>query len=106
MTERKPGEPAGLSTDQETVLVAIGQAMDGMKAHGDTLSQWRLLQIERAIEALDGGEHGIALDFVKRAVADTAEIMPREREAAERLTQRLSADRLRAAIAARRRRAD
>ena len=45
-----PDELAGLSGDQENALLAIEMAMSEMKAHGDEMSQWRLAQIERAIE--------------------------------------------------------
>ncbi|MCW5771089.1 MAG: hypothetical protein KIT16_05585 [Rhodospirillaceae bacterium] len=98
MTERNPGDTAGLSQDQETALVAIGQAMDAMKAHGDALSQWRLLQIEAAIAALDRGRHDEALRHVERASQPADSLTPEERRDADALAHRLDLDRLRATL--------
>lgn len=103
MTERKPDHAAGLSSpEQETALVAIGQAMEGLTAHGDAHSQWRLHQIERAIAALDRGEHEAALRRVERASIPAEELSAAERHESAKLGRRLEADQLRAALDARR----
>ncbi len=102
--KRRPGEPAGLSRDQENALLAIEQAMAEMQAHGDAMSQWRLAQIERAIEALDRGAHRSALSLVERARTPAHRVSPQDRADAAKLETRLEAEQLLAALAARRRR--
>jgi hypothetical protein len=87
--ERKLHEQAGLSADQETALLAIEQAMSELRAHADDLSQWRLLQVERALDALDKGLHRTALELVERAVLPAAQVPESERAEAARLARRL-----------------
>lgn len=101
--KRKPGAPEGLSREQENALLAIEMAMSEMKAHGDAMSQWRLAQIERAIAALDRGQHRQALDLVERARTPAERISGAERTEAAQLEQRLELDQLRAQLATRRR---
>ena len=81
---------AGLSSDQETALLAITQAMEHVGAHSDRLGQWRLRQIERAMAALDAGEPRAALEFAGRAVLPMRRIPARERLAAVRLDRALA----------------
>lgn len=81
---------AGLSAEQETALLAITQAMQHMSAHADRLGQWRLRQIERAMAALDAGEHRTAMDLAGRAVLPIRRIPARERLAATRLERALA----------------
>jgi len=101
---RRPDDKAGLSGEQENALLAIEMAMTEMKAHGDRLSQWRLAQIERAIDALDHGRHRAALDFVARARGPADRISAVERMEAEKLERRLDVEQLIGQIAARRQR--
>ncbi len=100
---RKPDEKAGLSQNQENALLAIEQAMSEMKAHGDDMSQWRLAQIERAIGALDRGQHRMALAFVERARMPADRISARDRAEAAQLEKRLEVEQLMALLDARRR---
>ena len=100
--KRKPYDKAGLSGDQENALLAIEMVMSEMKAHGDAMSQWRLAQIERAIKALDNGQHRTALGFVERARTPADKISDTERAEAAKLEGKLELAQLRAALAARR----
>jgi hypothetical protein len=100
MPTRKPDEKAGLSNDQENALLAIEQAMGTLKAHGDDLSQWRLMQLERALKALDLGQHRTALGLVDRAMAPAGEIGEADRREAERLERRLELEQLKTTLAA------
>ena len=77
-------------------------AISDMKAHGDGMSQWRLAQIERALAALDEGQHADALNHVERAQRPAERISKRERAAAAKLERRLEVDQLMARLAARR----
>jgi hypothetical protein len=101
--ERKPHDKAGLSADQENALLAIEMAMSEMKAHGDDMSQWRLAQIERALAALDHGQHHTALGFVERARTPADRISEAERAEAATLERRLELAQLLASLAERRR---
>ena len=87
---RRARQPAGLSADQETALLAITQAMAQVGAHADRLGQWRLRQIERALAALDEGQSGQAMDFAGLAVLPARRIPVRERRAALRLERALA----------------
>jgi hypothetical protein len=100
--QRRPGENLGLSGEQENALLAIEMMISEMKAHGDALSQWRLAQIERALEALDQGQHADAMNHVERARTPARRISKRERAEAAKLERRLEADQLMARLAARR----
>ena len=100
--KRKPDEPAGLSRDQESALLAIEQAMSELQAHGDGLSQWRLAQIARAIEALDRGDHRAALRFVEQARLPAEQISEQDRAHAAKIEKRLEVQQILAALAARR----
>lgn len=100
---RKPQDKAGLSGEQENALLAIEMVMSEMKAHGDEMSQWRLAQIERAILALDHGQHDTALGFVERARMPADRISAAERTEAAALDRRLEVAQLLAALAERRR---
>lgn len=87
---RNPRAAAGLSTEQETALLAITQAMEHVGAHADRLGQWRLRQIERALAALDAGLTGRAMEYAGRAVLPMRRIPARERLAAVRLERALA----------------
>jgi hypothetical protein len=100
--ERKLHEPAGLSADQETALLAIEQAMSELTAHADGLSQWRLLQVERALDALDKGLHRTALELVERATLPAADVPAGERAEAAKLERRLEVEQLLARLRERR----
>jgi hypothetical protein len=100
---RGPKEQAGLSGEQETALLAIEMALSEMRAHGDGMSQWRLAQLGRALNALDRGRHALAMSFVERARMPARRLSERERAEAAKLEQRLELAQVQAAVAARRR---
>jgi len=102
--KRKPSHKAGLSGDQENALLAIEMVMSEMKAHGDGLSQWRLAQIERALAALDRGQHREAMRLVERARCAAHEISEADRAEAAHLERQIEIDQLLAAVTARRQR--
>ena len=101
--QRKPEQKARLSGDQENALLAIEMAMSEMRAHGDAMTQWRLAQLERAINALEGGQHHAALSFVERARMPAERFSERERAEAATFERRLELEQLKAMLAARRR---
>jgi hypothetical protein len=99
--KRRPHDKAGLSGEQENALLAIEMAMSEMKAHGDGLRQWRLAQIERAIDALDHGRHRTALEFVARARRPADRISAAERAEADKLQRQFDVEQLIGRIRAR-----
>lgn len=99
---RTPARKHGLSGDQETALLAIEMALSETRGHADDMSQWRLAQIERALAALDRGDHRVAMKFVERARLPPERVSERERAEAARLEKRLEVETLMARLAARR----